>query len=168
MENKVKFDFLNAKNRTELEFGENTIIIKHLSRKDAEDLIAIQEFSIMQEGKRIEESELMLEVLKRTSNLDITEENISKLNKILKSPRTSWAELLVEELRSMILEVNKIKIVKTKNKIEELNQLVSNIKNSKAITDETKEFFHENQEILTNVKADGFVDSLRPYGLIKE
>ncbi len=165
---KVNINVLEQEERKRFSFaGNEDIIIYHMDKETMEDIIALQELYYIDNKSEIPDRVLMLEILKRVSNLDINTENELVIQDLLKNPKNIWMRLVMEELKSMIIEVNELKLQTAKNEIAVLNQTIKNIEDGVKIAPETKEYFKRNQDMLLKTDNKILLDSLQDLGLIE-
>lgn len=168
MNNKVKFDFLNSEVRKVFNFNkEGEIIIYQPSDEVINEILEMEEYYYKENKVEIPKRIVILELLKKVSNLDIGVENELVLEQMILKPHL-WLKMVLEEVDDIILDINNYKTKKIANQIKQLNSIIENYEeNNIEISNKVKDFTRRNQDVILNTKDKEFIESAKILDLIE-
>lgn len=159
-------NFSDISKPKEIDCGNGKILIYQPTDEQANDIIDLQESYYKENKSEIPKHVLYKNIIPMLTNLNLDIEDELEYQKLLSNPPV-WLKLVIDEVESIIVNVDKIKAEQIRLQIQQLDALVSQIGNVIEIPDNVKDFFELNKNALEKIGGEELINSAKELNIIR-
>lgn len=153
--------------RKQFDLGEGEVVIYQPNEDIINKIIEMQEFYYKENKVSIPDRVIILELIKEITNIDFNMENELYLHEILDNPPL-WLKLVKEEIKEIMIDINKLKHQEARNNIKELEMYVEQYNSDLEMPNNVKQFFKDKKEDIKNLGDSEFLSAVKELNLIEE